>query len=118
MIEPVRTQALTKRYGDLVAVDDLELTVRALGGLRVPRPQRRRQDHDAADAAGADPARRRAACACSATRSAGRRWPKVGALIEGPAFYPYLSGRDNLRVLARHAGVDRRGSPPCSTRWS
>ena len=29
----------------------------------------------------------------------------IGALIEGPAFYPYLSGRDNLRVLARHAGV-------------
>src|SRR5437868_5660516 len=25
---------------------------------------------------------------------------RIGALIEGPAFYPYLSGRDNLRVLA------------------
>ncbi len=31
----------------------------------------------------------------------------VGALVEGPAFYPYLSGRDNLRVLARHARVPR-----------
>jgi len=36
----------------------------------------------------------------------------VGALIEGPGFYPYLSGRDNLRVLARYnrlgdAGVER-----------
>ncbi|MEV4312531.1 ABC transporter ATP-binding protein [Actinocrispum sp. NPDC049592] len=30
---------------------------------------------------------------------------RVGALIEGPAFYPYLSGRRNLRVLAGHAGV-------------
>jgi ABC-2 type transport system ATP-binding protein len=29
----------------------------------------------------------------------------VGALIEGPAFYPYLSGLDNLRVLARYTGV-------------
>jgi len=29
----------------------------------------------------------------------------IGALIETPAFYPFLSGRDNLRVLARHAGV-------------
>ncbi|HEX7744720.1 MAG TPA: ATP-binding cassette domain-containing protein, partial [Micromonosporaceae bacterium] len=29
----------------------------------------------------------------------------VGALIEGPAFYPYLSGRDNLRVLARYTGT-------------
>jgi ABC-2 type transport system ATP-binding protein len=26
-------------------------------------------------------------------------------MVEAPAFYPYLSGRDNLRVLARHAGV-------------
>jgi ABC-2 type transport system ATP-binding protein len=25
---------------------------------------------------------------------------RIGALIESPAFYPYLSGRDNLRVLA------------------
>jgi ABC-type multidrug transport system ATPase subunit len=30
---------------------------------------------------------------------------KVGALIESPAFYPYLSGRDNLRVMSRYAGV-------------
>ncbi|MHB8159659.1 MAG: ABC transporter ATP-binding protein [Thermoleophilia bacterium] len=30
---------------------------------------------------------------------------RIGALVETPAFYPYLSGRDNLRVLARHAGV-------------
>src|SRR5215472_3124146 len=26
---------------------------------------------------------------------------KVGALIEAPAFYPQLSGRDNLKALAR-----------------
>ena len=29
----------------------------------------------------------------------------IGALIESPAFYPYMSGRDNLKVLARVAGV-------------
>ncbi|MHB8458709.1 MAG: ATP-binding cassette domain-containing protein [Candidatus Limnocylindrales bacterium] len=34
---------------------------------------------------------------------------EVGALIESPAFYPYLSGRDNLRVLAATgARVPRR----------
>jgi ABC-2 type transport system ATP-binding protein len=27
---------------------------------------------------------------------------RVGAMVEEPAFYPYLSGRDNLRVLARY----------------
>ncbi len=51
---------------------------------------------------------------------------RTGALIEAPGFYPGLSGRDNLRVLAGHAGVpeariarvldavglaDRRGDP-------
>ena len=30
----------------------------------------------------------------------------VGAMVEAPAFYPYLSGRDNLRVLARAGGLD------------
>jgi ABC-2 type transport system ATP-binding protein len=29
---------------------------------------------------------------------------RIGSLVEGPAFYPYLSGRDNLRVVARYAG--------------
>ena len=30
---------------------------------------------------------------------------KVGAIVETPAFYPYLSGYDNLRVLATYCGV-------------
>lgn len=30
---------------------------------------------------------------------------RIGALVETPAFYPFLSGRDNLRILARHARV-------------
>ncbi|WP_349497416.1 ATP-binding cassette domain-containing protein [Crossiella sp. CA-258035] len=29
----------------------------------------------------------------------------IGALIEYPAFYPHLSGRDNLRVFARSCGM-------------
>ncbi len=31
---------------------------------------------------------------------------KVGALIESPAFYPQLSGRDNLLALARLGRID------------
>ena len=31
--------------------------------------------------------------------------PRVGALIEGPTFYPALSGRENLIVLARLGGI-------------
>jgi ABC-2 type transport system ATP-binding protein len=30
---------------------------------------------------------------------------RVGAMVEAPAFYPYLSGRDNLLVLAKMAGI-------------
>jgi ABC-2 type transport system ATP-binding protein len=30
--------------------------------------------------------------------------PKVGALVEGPAFYPYMSGRKNLRLFGRLSG--------------
>ena len=34
--------------------------------------------------------------------------PRVGALVEGPAFHPYLSGRDNLMRLD---AADRRSDP-------
>jgi len=34
---------------------------------------------------------------------------RVGAMVEEPAFYPYLSGRDNLRVMARFAGRSEDG---------
>ena len=33
-----------------------------------------------------------------------RYLPKIGAMIEGPAFYPALSGAENLRVLASLGG--------------
>ncbi len=36
---------------------------------------------------------------------------RVGALIEGPTFHPTLSGRDNLLVLARLAGLHHRVDP-------
>lgn len=34
---------------------------------------------------------------------------RVGCLVEGPTFYPYLSGEDNLRWLGRLAGADASG---------
>jgi ABC-type multidrug transport system ATPase subunit len=37
---------------------------------------------------------------------------RTGALIETPTFYPFLSGRDNLRVLARHAGIPQSRIAP------
>ncbi len=104
-MEPIVTQGLTKRYGQLFAVRDLDLTVRAgeVYGFLGP------------NGAGKTTTLRMLLGLVRPT--AGRvmlhgRAPGsldgVGALIEGPAFYPYLSGRDNLRVLARHAAVPGR----------
>jgi ABC-2 type transport system ATP-binding protein len=33
---------------------------------------------------------------------------RIGSLIEGPGFYPYLSARENLRVVADLAGASRK----------
>lgn len=37
-----------------------------------------------------------------------RYLPRVGAMIEGPAFYPTMSGRLNLRVLCQLGGIPER----------
>jgi ABC-2 type transport system ATP-binding protein len=98
----VVTDHLTRRYGSRAAVDSVSLTVRRgevygfLGPngagktttMRMLLGQVRPTSGTArvlGGAPGAPPVLRR-----------------VGALIEGPGFYPYLSGRDNLRVLARY----------------
>lgn len=104
--EILRTEGLTKRFGRVTAVADLDLcvyerevfsflgpngsgkstTVGMILGLIRPTSGR-------ALVFGAD--------------MASRPWPalkRVGAVIESPAFYPYLSGRDNLRVLATMLG--------------
>ena len=101
----VETRGLTKRYGSgVLAVNDLNLairsgevygflgpngagkttTLRMLSGLLHPTS-------GSAVVAGAAPG-------SSASLS------RLGAMVETPAFYPYLSGRDNLRVMARYCG--------------
>ena len=52
---PVEARGLVKRYGEIVAVDHVDLTVEPRRRLRLPRPERRRQDDLAADAARPDP---------------------------------------------------------------
>ena len=41
---------------------------------------------------------------------------KVGALIEAPAFYPQLSGRDNLKVMARLGRLNLKSVQPALAR--
>ena len=102
MDAPVETRGLTKRFGPLTAVDSLDLRVRAgeVYGFLGPN--------------GAGKTTTLRMLLGLVRPSAGEvrlfgqppgRLEGVGALIEGPAFYPYLTGRDNLRVVARHAGV-------------
>jgi ABC-2 type transport system ATP-binding protein len=37
---------------------------------------------------------------------------RLGAMVETPAFYPYLSGRDNLRVMARYSSANKSRIEP------
>jgi len=39
-------------------------------------------------------------------RNHSRAVSRLGVQFDGPVFYPYLSGRDNLRVVARWLGLD------------
>jgi len=43
---------------------------------------------------------------------------RIGCLVENPAFYPYLSGRDNLRVVARFCGVPYARVEQALSRWT
>ncbi len=101
----LHTRDLTKRYGGALAVDRVSLSVRRgeIYGFLGPNGAGKtttmrmlvgliRPTGGTATVLG-----RPAGDATSLART--------GAVIETPAFYPYLSGRDNLRVVALHAGI-------------
>lgn len=102
----IRTDGLTKRYGrGVLAVDDLSMKVRRgeVYGFVGPNGAGKtttmrmllglmRPSSGSCELLGKRPGTPEALA-------------RIGALVETPAFYPYLSGRDNLKVLARHAGV-------------
>lgn len=105
----IETHGLSKRFGRQTAVDDLALavprgsvfgflgpngsgkttTIRMLLGLAAASSGHIRLLGEAIPA------------------SAAEVLPRVGALVEGPAFYPFLSGRANLR---RFDSADRHAS--------
>ena len=106
---------LTKRFRHQIAVDARRPRGAGRCGLRLPRPERLRQDHDHPDAARPDRAHRRrdrAARRADAGAAPARALRRVGALVEGPAFHPYLSGRANLRPARRRRPAQRRRARP------
>jgi ABC-2 type transport system ATP-binding protein len=99
---PVETQELTKRYGQLVAVDKVSLTVRPGEVYGFLGPNGAGKTTTLRMLLGL--VRPSSGTIRLFGKGSGQSLADVGALIEGPAFYPYLSGRDNLRVLAHYAG--------------
>jgi ABC-2 type transport system ATP-binding protein len=105
----VETHGLTKRYGSgVLAVDSVDMSVRRgeVYGFLGP------------NGAGKTTTLRMLVGLIrptSGTASVAGRAPgdpaglaRIGSLIESPGFYPYLSGRDNLRVVADMANVRQR----------
>jgi ABC-2 type transport system ATP-binding protein len=107
-MEPIviETTNLSKRYGkQIVAVDGLNLAIRKgeIYGFLGP------------NGAGKTTTLRMLLGLVRPTSGTGKVLGKplgtaagiarVGALVESPTFYPYLSGQRNLRILARYAGV-------------
>jgi ABC-2 type transport system ATP-binding protein len=101
----IETEALTKRYGASVAVDDLALRVRRGEVYGFLGPNGAGKTTTLRMLLGL--VRPTAGRATVLAAPAGARLGRIGAMVEAPALYPYLSGRDNLRVLAGHAGVAR-----------
>jgi ABC-2 type transport system ATP-binding protein len=102
----VQTAGLTKRFGERTVVDDvaLEIPQGAVCGFVGP------------NGAGKTTTIRMLLGLVRPTSGSGRilggslaepasYLHKVGALIESPAFYPQLSGRENLKTLARLGSV-------------
>ena len=102
----ISTRALTKRYGNaIVAVDELALRVRRGEVYGFLGPNGAGKTTTLRMLVGLVRPTAGEATVLGAPPGAPAGLARIGAMIEAPAFYPYLSGRDNLRVLARHGGV-------------
>lgn len=110
----IQTEGLTKRFGGRLAVDRLDLAVRdgAIFGFVGPNGAGKTTTIGMLLGLIRPSAGRALVLGRDVSREPERALAGVGAMIEAPAFYPYLSGRDNLRVLARAGGLaeDRAGA--------
>ncbi len=100
--EILRTEGLWKRYGSLTAVADMNLRVHSNEVFSFLGPNGSGKSTTVGMMLGlVRPTKGRALI--FGDDMATRPWPvlkRIGAVIESPAFYPYLSGYDNLRAVA------------------
>ncbi len=110
----ISTEQLTKRYGTRTVVDALNLEVAQGEVFGLLGPNGAGKTTTIAMLLGlVQPTAGRASVLGHdvwTTPAAALR--RVGAMIEAPAFYPYLSGRINLRILAQAGGVDPKRIDP------
>ena len=101
----VETTELTKQYGNRLAVDRVSMTVKRGEVYGFLGPNGAGKTTTLRMMLGL--IRPSSGSATVLGQPAGKAvvTESIGALIEGPGFYPYLSGRDNLRVMARYRGL-------------
>ena len=105
----VETHSLTKRYGSgVLAVDSVDMSVRRGEVYGFLGPNGAGKTTTLRMLVGL--IRPTSGTATVAGRAPGspEGLKKIGSLIESPGFYPYLSGRENLRVVADLAGVAQK----------
>jgi len=106
----LETQQLTKRYGAITAVNQLSLSIPrgSIYGILGPN--------------GSGKTTTLGMCLSTIRSTSGSyKWfgqapstavlKRIGAILEGPLFYPYLSGRNNLRVVAKIKDVPESRIP-------
>jgi ABC-2 type transport system ATP-binding protein len=102
----VETRDLTKRYDErIVAVDQLAMQVRRGEVYGFLGPNGAGKTTTLRMLLGLVRPTSGSALVLGAQPGSPGSLARLGALIETPTFYPFLSGRDNLRVLARYAAA-------------
>jgi len=105
----VETHSLTKRYGrGVLAVDSVDMSVRRGEVYGFLGPNGAGKTTTLRMLVGLIGPTSGTATVAGHLPGSPAGLARIGSLIESPGFYPYLSGRENLRVVADLAGVNRK----------
>ena len=109
----VETRGLTKKYGTgVLAVSDLNLRVRSGEVYGFLGPNGAGKTTTLRMLSGLLRPSSGSAVVAGGAPGSPASLSRLGAMVETPAFYPYLSGRDNLRVVARYASAPKSRIEP------